>query len=173
MTSLLRKPNGTTGKVHDITPKNAGWDYVGFSLYHLKESETAAELTGDTEVILVIVEGKAMVSVEDKNFGELGECMSVFERIAPHCIYIPNASDWSVIATIKCMLPVCSAPGKSGHSAQIIGPKGIALEEHGKGSNIRYIHNIAMENRDVADSLLVTEVFTPLWSLVFLSSPSS
>ena len=29
------------------------------------------------------------------------------------------------------------------------------------GANTRHIHNIAMEDRDVADSLLVTEVFTP------------
>ena len=31
----------------------------------------------------------------------------------------------------------------------------------GKGANTRHIHPIAMEERDVADSLLVTEVFTP------------
>lgn len=48
-----------------------------------------------------------------------------------------------------------------GHDAQIIGPEGIHLEERGKGADTRYINNIAMENRDVADSLLVTEEFTP------------
>ncbi len=29
---LLRKPTGTNGKVHDITPESAGWGYVGFGL---------------------------------------------------------------------------------------------------------------------------------------------
>jgi len=161
MADLLRKPNGTAGKVHDITPESAGWDYVGFGLYHLVAGETVAEKTGDTEVILVLVEGKAGIAAGDKNFGELGERMSVFERIPPHCIYIPNDSDWSATATTKCTLAVCTAPGKGGFEAQIIGPTGIELEERGKGANTRYIHNIAMENRDVADSLLVTEVFTP------------
>ena len=33
MTTLLRKPTGTNGKVHDITPANAGWGFVGFGLY--------------------------------------------------------------------------------------------------------------------------------------------
>ncbi|MBP8939920.1 MAG: 5-deoxy-glucuronate isomerase, partial [Agrobacterium sp.] len=36
MTSLLRKPVATSGKVHDITPQSADWGYVGFGLYRLK-----------------------------------------------------------------------------------------------------------------------------------------
>ena len=42
----------------------------------------------------------------------------------------------------------------------------ITLTERGKGTNTRHINNIAMENEDYADSLLVTEVFTPAghWS---------
>ena len=59
MADLLRKPSGTSGKVHDITPASAGWGYVGFGLYRLKAGESAAEPTGETEVILVLVEGKA------------------------------------------------------------------------------------------------------------------
>ena len=59
MSSLLRKPSGTTGKVIDITPANAGWRYVGFAVYALKSGETAGEATGDREVILVMVDGQA------------------------------------------------------------------------------------------------------------------
>ena len=58
MPDLLRKPFGTRGEVHRITPQSAG-RYVGFSLYHLKEGDIAAEATGDREVILVMIEGKA------------------------------------------------------------------------------------------------------------------
>ncbi len=161
MANLLRKPVGTFGKVHDITPQSAGWDYVGFSLYHLKEGETISEMTGEREVILVLVEGKAKISGAGEDFGQLGERMDVFERTPPHCLYIPNDADWSAIATTACTLAVCSAPGKGGHKAKIIGPTGIDLEERGKGANTRFIHNIGMENRDIADSLLVTEVYTP------------
>ena len=161
MSQLLRKPTASTGKVHDISPQDAGWTYVGFSLYHLKAGESASEATGDNEAILVLVEGKAQIKVGDKDFGELGERVSVFERTPPHAVYAPNGSNWAAKATTDCTLALCRAPGSSGHDAQIIGPSGIELEERGKGGNTRYIHNIAMENRDVADSLLVTEVFTP------------
>jgi len=161
MANLLRKPSGTHGKVHGITPETAGWKYVGFGLYHLKAGETASEQTLDREVILVLVEGKANISGAGQDFGELGERMSVFERLPPACVYVPNGAEWQANATTDCVLAVCSAPGKGGHEAAVIGPVGITLEERGKGGNTRYIHNIAMENRDVADSLLVTEVFTP------------
>ena len=161
MADLLRKPAGDSGKVHDITPETAGWGYVGFGLCRLKAGDTVAEATADTEVILVLVEGKAAIRGAGTEFGELGERMSVFERTSPHCVYIPNGSDWSATATTPCTLAICTAPGKGGHHAQIIGPAGISLEQRGKGANTRFIHNIAMESRDVADSLLVTEVFTP------------
>ena len=61
MSDLLKKPFGKRGKVHQITPESAGWRYVGFSLYHLKAGDKAAEATGDREVILVLVEGKAAI----------------------------------------------------------------------------------------------------------------
>ncbi len=36
MAELLRKPTGEVGKVHDVSPADAGWGYVGFTLYRLK-----------------------------------------------------------------------------------------------------------------------------------------
>ncbi len=161
MADLLRKPFGTRGKVHYITPANAGWRYVGFGLYHLREGDVASEATGDQEVILVMVEGKAQISGADRDWGILGDRMNVFEKTPPHCLYLPNGVEWRAVAETDCVLAVCSAPGKGGHTARRIGPDGISLTERGKGVNTRYINNIAMENEDYADSLLVTEVFTP------------
>lgn len=166
MSPLLRKPFGCHGKVHDITPASASWRYVGFSLYHLRAGESASEETGNNEVILVMVEGKAQLSGADQDWGLLGERMDVFERTAPHCLYLPNDSQWQATATTDCVIAVCAAPGKGGHQPRTIGPDEINLTERGKGSNTRFINNIAMEDQDYCDSLLVTEVFTPAghWS---------
>lgn len=161
MSNLLKKPFGTRGKVHAITPASAGWRYVGFSLYRLRAGDKASEFTGDTEVMLVMVEGKAQVNAAGEDWGVLGERMDVFERIAPHCLYLPNGSDWNVVAETDCVLAVCAAPGSGGHNAQRIDHNSINLQERGTGTNTRYINNIAMENEDFCDSLLVTEVFTP------------
>lgn len=91
----------------------------------------------------------------------MGDRMSVFERTPPHCLYVPQGSDWDATATTDCTLAVCSAPGGGSYGAQRLGPEGTELAPRGKGSNTRYVNNIAMEGRDVAASLLVTEVFTP------------
>lgn len=166
MADLLRKPFGTHGKVHEITPASAGWRYVGFSLYRLRPGESAAEATGATEVILVLVEGRARIHAAGQDWGVLGERMNVFERTPPHCLYVPNGQDWSLVAETDCTVAVCTAPGRGNHPARRIGPGGIALTERGRGTNTRYVHNIAMEAEDICDSLLVTEVFTPAghWS---------
>jgi 5-deoxy-glucuronate isomerase len=166
MSPLLRKPAGVRGKVHDITPDNANWGYVGFGLYRLQAGDSVGEATGTCEAILVLVEGRASIQAAGRDFGELGQRMDVFERTPPHCLYVPDGTDWTARATTDCTLAVCTAPGKGGHDAAVIGPEGIRLETRGKDTNTRYINNIAMEGRDVADSLLVTEVFTPAghWS---------
>jgi len=161
MAELLCKPFGTHGKVHQITPESAGWRHVGFSLYRLRAGEAAAEATGTREVILVMVEGKARITAAGTDWGVLGERMDVFEKTPPHCLYVPNDSDWSLVAQTDCTVAVCSAPGQGGHAARRIGPDGITLTRRGTGVNTRYINNIAMEAEDYADSLLVTEVFTP------------
>ncbi|MGR3290838.1 MAG: 5-deoxy-glucuronate isomerase, partial [Paracoccaceae bacterium] len=102
MSKLLLRPAGDTGKIHDITPDSAGWSYVGFAVHRLRAGDTVAAETGDTEVILVMVEGKANIQAAGQDFGELGDRMSVFERTPPHCLYVPNGSEWTATATTDC-----------------------------------------------------------------------
>lgn len=172
MSDLRMRPARSSGKVHDISVEKArgalspDWSYVGFGLYKLGTGNTAEEFTGDREVILVLVEGKARISAAGEDFGELGERLNVFERKSPACIYVPGESDWSATATTDCTLAVCTGPARDRYPVSRIGPEGIETIPRGRGTNTRYIHNIAMEDRDVAGSLLVTEVFTPAghWS---------
>ena len=116
----------------------------------------------ENETILVLVEGKAAISAGDWNFGECGDRMDVFEKTPPHALYAPVDTGWSAIAATHCTLAVCRAPGKrTGRTPRLIGPEGVQFVERGVGTNRRLINNIAMEDQPVADSLLVTEVFTP------------
>jgi len=166
MPFLLRGPFGNHGKVHDITPASAGWRYVGFSLYKLREGDAIAEATGSNEVMLVMIEGRASFHAAGRDWGVLGERMNVFEKIPPHCLYLPNGENWQAKAITNCTIAVCAAPGQGRHTPRRIGPDGITLTQRGKDANTRYINNIAMEAEDYCDSLLVTEVYTPAgnWS---------
>ena len=142
MSHLLVKPSGTSGKVHDITPESARWGYVGFGLYHLEAGQSASEETGDKEVILVLVEGKASISAADESFGELGDRMSVFERKKPHCVYVPNGSSWSATATTDCVLAVCTAPGKGNYKARVITDIGQVERGQVQGGSCRSMNSL-------------------------------
>ncbi|MDO8881397.1 5-deoxy-glucuronate isomerase [Pseudotabrizicola sp.] len=161
MSNLLIKPQGLVGKVHDITPESAGWGYVGFQLYRLETGDTASGALEDREAIFVFVEGKGQFSGGGHDWGVRGDRLSVFEKTPPHAVFLPEGSDWAVTATTPLTLALCTAPGAGKHAAAVIGPEGVPQLVRGKGTNTRHINAIAMEERDVAGSLLVTEVFTP------------
>jgi len=126
--SLLVRPDGLRGKVHDVTPASAGWGYVGFALHRLEPGDAVSEATGEREALLVLVEGRAEVGAGDRAFGEIGGRMDVFEGGKPWCVYVPDGSEWSARATTACTLAVCTAPGKGGHAARLIGPGDIPEE---------------------------------------------
>lgn len=157
--TLLRKPRWGDKKLHEITRQNAGWGYVGFGLYRLDADDEISELTGDTEVIVVLVEGRARIRTDAQDFGILGTRMSVFEKTPPDSVYIPHQSRWHAAAVTQCTVAVCHAPCVGGHAASVLpAPQAVT---RGTGANTRMIYPIAMEESDVADHLLVTEVFTP------------
>src|SRR5580698_1199698 len=138
MINLLRKPFGSHRKVHEITPSSAGWRYVGFSLWRLRVGETISEMSGDREVILVMVEGKGRLAAAGRDWGVLGERMNVFDTSPPHCLYLQSGAEGEAIAETECVIAVCSAPGKGGYEPRRIGPDGITLPERGKGANTRF-----------------------------------
>jgi 5-deoxy-glucuronate isomerase len=162
MSEWQRKPAGKHGRIHHLTPADAGWSYVGFAAHRLAAGDEVEEFTGDREVILVLVEGRARITVDAQSFGERGDRLDVFEKTPPHAFYAPPGTAWSVEATTPAVLAVGSAPRGEGQlPAAVLGPEGVVGVERGEGTNRRWIHPIAMEERPVAERLLVTEVFTP------------
>ena len=157
---LLRRPHGTRGLVHDITPESAGWGYVGFALHRLEPGDTAAGATGGREAILVLVEGKAQITAAGQDWGEMGGRMDVFEKTPPHCLYVPGGTGWQAVATTPCTLAVCTAPGEGKLPARVIGPDKLHQETRGKSTNTRHVTNIIPE-WEPAEGLLVVEVITP------------
>ena len=156
MSRLHVKPRGERGQVTSITPQSAGWKHVGFEVHKLGAGEKLAANTGEREVCLVLVSGKAKIN----DFGVLGERMTPFEG-KPHAVYVPAGSQWRVEATTDVTLAVCSAPSLGGKlPARHIKPQDMSQETRGQGTNVRYVTNILPEDAP-ADALLVVEVITP------------
>ena len=160
MAELRVRPQAQRGLVHRVTPTSAGWSHVGFELWKLGPGERAEGGLPDREACLVIVSGRARISAEGRELGELGGRMSPFEG-AGHSVYLPAGASWSAQATTELELAVCTAPGRPGsHPVRVIGPGDVEALTRGTGTNRRYPFNILPEDQP-ADALLVVEVITP------------
>jgi 5-deoxy-glucuronate isomerase len=162
MSKLLVKPQerDENGKILSVNPESAGWKYVGFEVYTLIQGETLVKETESKEVCLVLLTGKATVQTKDSKFENIGQRMSVFEKIPPYSVYVPNEDRYKVSALTDLKIAVCSSSGKGNHTARLIAPGDVGIEDRGHGKMSRKIHNILPE-QEPADSLLVVEVYTP------------
>ena len=138
-------PRDEHGQILSVTPQSAGWEYVGFEVYSLRPGEVLERDTNDREVCLVLLSGKAKIQTAKQSFGTLGHRMSVFERIPPFSVYVPNDDRYSVQAETALELAVCSGPGKGTYPARVIAPEDVGVETRGSGSMERHIHNILPE----------------------------
>ena len=120
MKNLLLKPLNKFGLIHEITPTSVGWNYVGMAIHLLKPGDLISGLTKQTEIIIVIVEGKCELNINNTMFGELGERTSVFERLPPQSVYASINSEWSCKAVSVCTITVCSAPGRGNYQAKLL-----------------------------------------------------
>jgi 5-deoxy-glucuronate isomerase len=57
MPNLLLKPSApdAEGRIHAVTPASAGWTYVGFEVFRLRDGQTIRQETGGREACLVML----------------------------------------------------------------------------------------------------------------------
>ncbi len=147
------------GVRHRITPQSAGWRYVGFETREMKRGARVTTPTGDREICVVILSGKARVKSGDFDSGVIGERADVFSGL-PWSVYIPPHASVAIEAVEDCELAICSAPAVGRYPARVIAPSDVGTLTRGKGTNARHIRNILPEEAE-AESLLVVEVITP------------
>ena len=159
MANLRLRPKTDKIRQHHVTPKKAGWTYVGFDLLKLPTGETAKGGEKDREACLVILGGRARITAGGVEY-KLGDRLSPFEGPG-HSLYLPADVKWKIEALSPLEIAVCTAPGKpKSHPARVIAPSDVEVLTRGKGTNTRYPRNILPETAP-ADSLLIVEVITP------------
>jgi 5-deoxy-glucuronate isomerase len=162
MSELLlrhKAPDGN-GLVHRVTPESAGWKHVGFELYRLRPGQTLEQATGEREACLVLLGGRADVVAGGQHWENIGERAGPFEKKKPYSVYVAWHERWRVTARTELELAVCTAPGGDGFATHLIAPEDVAASVRGKGTNVRYVHDILPEGKP-ANALLVVEVITP------------
>jgi len=154
------------GRIQAVTPERAGWRYVGFEAYRLEAGQSLSDEMPDRECCIVLLCGEAEASIDGESFGRIGRRMAIFEQTPPFALYVPPGARWSLKAASPIEIGLGSAPAEGRYSARLIRPEEIESVTRGTGTNRRHIHPILMEERDAAERLLITEVFTPAghWS---------
>ena len=147
------------GTVVKVTPRSAGWEYVGFEVLRLADGRTVERSTGEVEVCLVVLSGSCTISTADDEWRGIGERDSVFEG-PPYAVYLPPGTGYRIEAVTYLELAVCAAPAEEGVGTRLIRPEETETSARGSGNMERKITNILMEDQP-AERLLVVEVVTP------------
>jgi 5-deoxy-glucuronate isomerase len=159
-------PRGESGTQVSVTPRRAGWEYVGFTVRQVAAGETWSGSTGRHEVCLVLLSGLASVSWSPGQHRSvrLGPRRDVFTDY-PHAVYLPPRTAFDVRATRHTEIAHCQSPAAREFPARVIRPEDCGLEVRGGGNATRQIIDILPPSAG-ADRLLVCEVLTPAgnWS---------
>lgn len=162
MQTLLRRPRprDPLGRIHNITPRNAEWEFTGFELFRLRPGETVQQRNQECEICAVLLSGTATFHVDGTVLARDVHRASPFDG-GPWAIYAPLGADWGLIAASDCEIAICRAPARRRLPVRLIAPDDIARETRGTGANIRHVRDLLPQDRDLADSLLVVEALTP------------
>jgi len=148
------------GRIINITPSSAGWQYVGFEVRRLTASSTTTVLMASRETCVMVLTGTADMTADGECLGLIGARRSVFEDVAPGAVYLPRSVPLTVAAQTDCELAVCTAPATRSGELRVIPSERMSIETRGQGTNTRHVRNILPET-EPAESLLITEVITP------------
>jgi len=147
-----------SGTLVEVDPQEAGWDYVGLRVIRIDAGDFWNYSTGDDEVCLVPLSGKATVEAVDETW-EIGREGGIFAG-KPTALYLPVGSTFTVTASQQTELAVTSSRATRAFPAKLILPDDIDIEIRGAGNAARQINHIIKPDF-AADNLLVVEVYTP------------
>ncbi len=160
--SLLVKASKTGREIVSVTPRSAGWRYVGFAAHRLRPGEAIERPGDDDEACIVVLRGKVDVTVAGVTWRAIGKRTSVFADESPYAVYVPAQAASTVTAIDDAEIGIATAPAPQSRSraARLIEPASMQRSTRGSGANTRYVCDI-LPQTEPADRLLVVEVVTP------------
>ena len=115
--NLLVKARREGRNIVEVTPRSAGWKYVGFAAYRLKPGETLSLAADALERCIVVLSGTVTVRADSETWTEIGERASVFEDRSPYAVYVPRGVAASTEARTVAEIGIASAPSSGTRKA--------------------------------------------------------
>ncbi len=164
--SLVIHPHDPSvdGTIVSVTPKQAGWQDLGFAVRRLAAGTHFAASTGEHELALVLLGGRATIESSAGLWENIGKRNTVFDGL-PYTLYLPPGVDYTVAAESNLEIALMWCPAEPGYPARLVTPDQVSVEVRGGGNATRQINNIILGDFP-AQRLLVVEVYTPAgnWS---------
>ncbi|MFF8483439.1 5-deoxy-glucuronate isomerase [Streptomyces antibioticus] len=158
----LHLPHGSTagaGHVLDIDPKRAGWTYSSLRIVALEPGETHTLTTGDSEWIVLPLDGGCTVRTEGAEFQLLGR-ESVFASVTDFA-YVPRDARVQIASGAGGRFALAGAKCERRLPARYGPAPEVPVEERGSGNCARLVRNFASADAFDCDRLIAVEVITP------------
>lgn len=134
---------------------------LDFSKLNLDAGQSAQGDSGEREILLVALSGKARVEVGDKVFESVGGRANVFAGL-PHSVYIPRGHKWKVTALTRFEGAMPSAPSDLDTAPYEIKPEQVNTGQWGTLNYARNFREILVQPNGLpASRLIVGETITP------------
>lgn len=143
-----------------INTVNSPLKYVAFSVLNMTSDSTYTETLQKQECCIVVLTGKASIQEGQESFSNLGTRQSVFDKIPTDSVYVSNDKTFTIHAQTNCQIALCYAPCSSSRPTKLIQASENTIEHRGKYNNQRQVINVLPDDVSIAESLLITEVFT-------------
>ncbi|MEU0253038.1 5-deoxy-glucuronate isomerase [Streptomyces sp. NPDC006184] len=163
MTSTdLHLPRGTTANDRyavDIGPERAGWTHSSLRVVELTPGGTQTFTTGDSEWIVLPLEGGCTVRIEQSEFQLLGR-ESVFADVSDFA-YAPRDTRVQIASGAGGRFALAGAKCERRLPARYGPAPEVPVEERGSGRCARRVRNFASVDSFDCDRLIAVEVITP------------
>lgn len=141
--------------------KDESCTLLDFAKVTLKPGETAEGDSGEREILLVALSGKARVEVGNSVFDSVGGRSNVFAGL-PHSVYIPRGQKWSITAITHFEGALPSAPSDLDTAPYEIKPDQVNTGQWGTLNYARNFREILVQPNGLpASRLIVGETITP------------
>jgi len=157
---------GTTADANyalDIDPKRAGWAYCSLRIVELEPGGTHTFTTGDSEWIVLPLQGGCTVrtadGTTDEEFQLLGRD-SVFASVSDFA-YAPRDARVQIASGAGGRFALAGAKCERRLPARYGPAPEVPVEERGSGTQLRHVRNFASADAFDCDKLIAVEVITP------------
>lgn len=157
---VIRDGQTAHGKFEtDLTIQIAGWEWSAISVLHLAAGEKETIDSGETELLILPLNGGCEVQIENKNYPIQGR-KSVFDGITDY-LYIPRNTQFVISSKVGGRFALPAAKATRDLPVRYCPASEVITMLRGAGACSRQVANYSMGNAVEVSHLLVTEVITP------------